>query len=914
MLPQNGLPLRSQQAQQPLMSSNPAGFDASFFNLDASQAAKQMAALSAASNARMANSRSASVGGTSSGSYLGGITSGMHSNVSHDQSISAGGHPNLNAHSLPQPANTSFLDPSMSNPAAPRPGPSSAQYRQRHQGFLAGLANIMAKRNTPLPPALIGISTPNYDPNTSQFKMIEPSQTEIGCFRLAGRDIDLFKLWGLTIQQGGGSVIGNPGTWAAIASQFDLPEELPQPHASGTTSSAHALQACYMLILAPFEDLYKKNVQDQQRKAQLSSRQGNVMNQRPGTPTRPGQTVANGMQSGFPNQTPRGLSGFSSANALAPQTTHQGSTVSSVPQPGPSVTQISVPQSVDASHVGEGQSSDTNVLEDIQGGIKRKLDTDDGEGKRARQKTGSELADANTSVAAASNSDPSQSVSTMAGPTRTRTQPLRRKIEYVPYAREVETYGGRDLKGIEAELAPHRERPLRDINDWGTVDIEAITLSLSSRISTELSYALTTLTILSTMKGQSPGSGFPLHQCGDLFDELLDFMEELALEGVQVQDTFELSTTGIDIPTHRQLVNAVYEAEAMPFAGLERRQGSADLHWGLRPRPGDTILMVLTIIRNLTMVGENIGFISQQHRLVDLLLRLCVVVREGVSLRAFAPALSLSDLIAVRKDTMVILSCIAGHILFSHPSSPSKGTLKTATRLFQLCSSYIIDPVEAVSPMAYVQLKGTPNHAPPSLADLSLEVFTRLSQLDSNRQVFAKAIPSASIFLLFSSLVHRLPISDVDFQVITRESWLSYLERVVMGIYSLAFLASPSLKNKVKTDRAMGFKGVMLRMIQKFLMHSNPDARAHYMVCARRAIEAMKVLDDGEDSFDTSKSVAPTMSFGMGWGEVGDASSEQGTGLLGGHRTLAWDLLMQREVSADEVMFGELESLARVEC
>ncbi len=49
---------------------------------------------------------------------------------------------------------------------------------------------------------------------------------------------------------------------------------------------------------------------------------------------------------------------------------------------------MSAPQSVDASNVGEGQASDTNVLEDIQGGIKRKLDSDDGEGKRARQKTG----------------------------------------------------------------------------------------------------------------------------------------------------------------------------------------------------------------------------------------------------------------------------------------------------------------------------------------------------------------------------------------------------------------------------------------------------------------------------------------------------------------------------------------------
>ena len=75
----------------------------------------------------------------------------------------------------------------------------------------------------------------------------------------------------------------------------------------------------------------------------------------------------------------------------------------------------------------------------------------------------------------------------------------------------------------------------------------------------------------------------------------------------------------------------------------------------------------------------------------------------------------------------------------------------------------------------------------------------------------------------------------------------------------------------------------------------------------------MKVVDKCEDSFETPKSTLPTMAFGMGYGEVGENGAEKGTGLLGGHRDVAWDMMMQREVHVDEVLFGELESLARVE-
>lgn len=500
-------------------------------------------------------------------------------------------------------------------------------------------------------------------------------------------------------------------------------------------------------------------------------------------------------------------------------------------------------------------------------------------------------------------------------PPRPRQQPSRRKIEYVPLAREVETSGGRDLKLLESESTNlSQRRPLRDIGDWGTVDIEALTMSIRSRLSTELSYALTTFTLLSTMRGQTPGSGFPIFQCVDLLDEVLDLLDEQAFG--DVEDSWESSDDNPHLFTNRELVNVVYEAESQPFASLEGRQGSKDPNLGPRQRPGNIVLTIINIIRNLSTITDNHDFISRHGRLVDLTLRLCTVVRSEAGPRPASSVLSLGDLITIRKDTLYTLSNIAGLVHLSSNTSSSRAAHRMANRAFQLITSYLVDPTEAVSPLACIQLAGVPlngNLKPPLLADMALEVFTRLSQSDVNRQAIAKAVPHTSLCHLFESLVHRLPVLDADFQLVTRELWLSYLEKNIMAIYSLAFLAPPELKEKVKNDRSLGFKAVMLRMIQKFLMNPTQEGRTWFMVCARRAIEAMKVLDDAEDSFDTSKSTVPTLSFGMGYGEVGDNGAEKGTGLLGGNRDVAWDIMMMREVQADDVMFNELESLARVE-
>lgn len=179
--------------------------------MDPSQAAKQMATLNAAGQARLANSRtaSASASGAGSAQFLGNMSGATYPSDLLNNSLNT----NFqipNNHSVTSASNsvvnTSFLDPTMAQPSAARNPTQAALQRQRQHVFLNGLANVMSKRNTPLPPALTGLPTPDYDHTNSPWKLIEPS-SEVGSFRLAGKDVNLFKLWGLVQHNGGGHAV-----------------------------------------------------------------------------------------------------------------------------------------------------------------------------------------------------------------------------------------------------------------------------------------------------------------------------------------------------------------------------------------------------------------------------------------------------------------------------------------------------------------------------------------------------------------------------------------------------------------------------------------------------------------------------------------------------------------------------------
>ena len=402
--------------------------------------------------------------------------------------------------------------------------------------------------------------------------------------------------------------------------------------------------------------------------------------------------------------------------------------------------------------------------------------------------------------------------------TRTIRQPSRRKIEYVPLAPELDTAGGRNLDFIQSEWARIAARPLRHSDEWGHVDIDALTLSLRSRISTELSYSLTTFALLTLTRHQHPSqhprdrereSGFPIAQAPDLLDEAVDLVEDLAFDGAEDDGPIEGDSPFM---THKELVNSLLDENTKPFAGLRPGPGVRDPNHGPRMRPADVILTVVNIIRNISQGDEQSAiYLAKHEKLVHVMLRLCSLAphNDASPPVPLSPVLALQDLLSIRKDVVHMMVNFGAFVNLLPEANPSKQLRRTIRRAYEVLASFLVDPSEAISPFQYVVQTGIhiSGHqpkppAPPSLANQALEAFARFALPDDNRRAISFTVPQSWIWTTFEALVHRLPVTDHDFHAIMREPWIGYVERLVLCLYSLAFLSPPELKYRAKIGRA----------------------------------------------------------------------------------------------------------------
>ena len=116
-------------------------------------------------------------------------------------------HPNAMSIGTPTSAvpQTGFPDPNNRSTPAPNQQTTQMQQMQKRRQFIQTLGTLMVQRGQPLPHALTGVPIPpGIDPNASPWKNLEPSQTEVGAIRLAGKDFDLYKFFGIVFQNGGG--------------------------------------------------------------------------------------------------------------------------------------------------------------------------------------------------------------------------------------------------------------------------------------------------------------------------------------------------------------------------------------------------------------------------------------------------------------------------------------------------------------------------------------------------------------------------------------------------------------------------------------------------------------------------------------------------------------------------------------
>jgi SWI/SNF chromatin-remodeling complex subunit SWI1 len=214
-----------------------------------------------------------------------------------------------------------------------------------------------------------------------------------GPYRAIYFTLSLFAPLNLALQ-----VSSNNG-WGAIIAQFNLPEEIPQePPNVGTTSVAQTIAQYYMALLYPFEQYYKSNIQEQQKRALANSRQPGAQGpQPPTTPNRPVQAVPAGI---LPAQMVRGATN----NLQGPMNSAPGVALnggSQMPSAHNTPLQQSVPITTQLTNAGvpynntedlleelKANGSDGNVLDQEMQGIKRKMEDEERDGKRTRQKIG----------------------------------------------------------------------------------------------------------------------------------------------------------------------------------------------------------------------------------------------------------------------------------------------------------------------------------------------------------------------------------------------------------------------------------------------------------------------------------------------------------------------------------------------
>lgn len=479
-----------------------------------------------------------------------------------------------------------------------------------------------------------------------------------------------------------------------------------------------------------------------------------------------------------------------------------------------------------------------------------------------------------------------------AAPTKVATPPpppppTKYKVEYLPARRDVTTYGGWDLDLVEAELGPLTKgfgKQIRTVRELGVVDIAGLSMSIRSRLETEVSFALNALLILSSGSGVRPDLyHLSLSHCETLFEELLELLEESAFKSADVEDTSEPATFELEgYLTHAQWVAAALREEEDSGGG---HGGSPESR-----RKADIVLTIIDILRNFATMEQNVELLAQHSRLLEIMGRL--VSSNARQTTVFTTR----ELLRLRKDVLFLLSSVAGSRL--HIETLSRATLGAFFDLFcsfMLDASDIQDLAGLVFEYPPPQLAATRPPMPrapkvPHYAEMALDAFARFAQPDANRRALSRVLPESTLLKLSTVLVRMLPCSELDFSLFRTEARLSYIEHVAMCLYDIVFLAPALTKAKLRNSHA--WVSAVFRVVKRTsrqhsqqqknrLPHGGPSQDAGppppsfshnpFSCLIYRLIETLKLVDDSQDLFDQH----PLMALGGG---AGEASSSSGAG------------------------------------
>lgn len=398
----------------------------------------------------------------------------------------------------------------------------------------------------------------------------------------------------------------------------------------------------------------------------------------------------------------------------------------------------------------------------------------------------------------------------------------------------------------------------------GLVDIHSLTMSIRSRLGTEVAFALNSLTLISvamrTVPTETTSIPFPLAACGALLDELVDLLEESAFgvdddweDEVEVDEVKPNGSEGAtDDPSarsYRDLFRLVTQEETeladVPRGELKKTTSLVDD--GLPPLgPVEICLALTNLFRNLSISDENAHYMASKRRVLEVLVKVAGLPlrRDGAGSSRWPIRVSAADSMALKKDVLETVSHFGLKVDLEQHSTA------TAGGLFHLLTFFLVDADH--HEQLYFDLSSSPSYAsrlpqpgPARLShylELGLAAFARITLPDANRYIVSQLSTSVDLFALFESLVHHLPVSESDFQLVTSEPGLVVVENLAMSLYNLAFLAPVPLKLRLRAVPAF-VKG-LLRVVRRLAGTSSDPIANAFLTLSDRCIATLQVLSD----------------------------------------------------------------------
>ncbi|TYJ55697.1 hypothetical protein B9479_003602 [Cryptococcus floricola] len=439
------------------------------------------------------------------------------------------------------------------------------------------------------------------------------------------------------------------------------------------------------------------------------------------------------------------------------------------------------------------------------------------------------------------------------------------RVEYRPIHFPIPTSAGWDPNMVSATYSKNSLRQgTRPIHDLAVVDMEAVLMSLKSRMPKELGYAVTVLAMLSMPHPEENIGGLPLHHLREVFLELLDMTDEMTFgEGghqawLQAQNP-EVKKEDPDAETTGS-ARGMDHLNRLPFIELERLgkdfdfevlgdEEEEEIQWRKDETGGRTklVLACVNIMRNLSMLSENQEIMAGYPEVINLLAalcdaRLCRLPGEALDKSTNKP-FSVMELARVRRDFVTILLNLGGGV------DLRQATPSATLAVFRNLSSFLAsgwesnnlrEPIYGPTLASSIRETGPPTSVPS--VGRALGAFSLLTHPDSNREVLGQVVPQDELVELFENLLKLLPITRRHFEAMhSLEESLGHYETLGLALYSLAFL-SP-LATRAEMRNVPGSLALITRVIFDTAIQKGHNASNPFAILCRRLCETLGVLN-----------------------------------------------------------------------